>query len=306
MTMIEIEHVLCPVDFSEISQHAFDHAGAIARWYKARLTLLYVFPYLPVMDIPPLVLEDADRARLLDTMRRMAVHVSEVAIDVRVREAPYIHEGILAQLEAMPADLLVLGTHGRSGFQRLFLGSVTEKAIRKARCPTLVVPPRAPDVAPSAPVQFHRILCPVDFSESSLRALAHAVSMAEEADARLTLLHVIETPSVISPEPAALEIDLARIRESAVTETSRRLHELIPQQARTYCTVETAIVQGGAHREILRQAADQRSDLIVMGGHGRGAVDMLLFGSTTHHVIRGSACPVLIIRGAEAADAGTS
>jgi nucleotide-binding universal stress UspA family protein len=81
---------------------------------------------------------------------------------------------------------------------------------------------------------------------------------------------------------------------------------LIPQQARTYCTVETAIVQGGAHREILRQAADQRSDLIVMGGHGRGAVDVFLFGSTTHHVIRGSACPVLIIRGAEAADAGTS
>lgn len=304
--MIRIAHVLCPVDFSEISQHALDQAAAVARWYKSRLTLLYVFPDLPVMDLPPLVLEEADRARLMGKMREMAARVADVPLDVRVQQASYIHEGILAQLDATAADLLVIGTHGRSGFQRLFLGSVTEKVIRKARCPTLVVPPRAPDVGPSAPVQFQRILCPVDFSESSLRAFAHAVSMAREAGARLTLLHVIETPSVISPEPAALEIDLARIREAAVTETRRRLHELIPQEARTSCTVETAIVQGGAHREILRQAADQRSDLIVMGGHGRGAVDGLLFGSTTHHVIRGAACPVLIIRGTDAAAAGTS
>jgi nucleotide-binding universal stress UspA family protein len=305
--MIRIKNVLCPVDFSEISQHAFDHAAAVARWYGGRLTLLYVFPNLPVLDLPPLVLEAADRERLIDKMRRMAEHAPNVSIDVRVQQAAYIHDEILAQLDATDADLLVLGTHGRSGFQRLFLGSVTEKVIRKACCPALVVPPRAPDVAPTAPVQFLRILCPVDFSESSLRALAHAVNMTGEADAHLTILHVFETPSVISPEPAALEIDLARIREAAVIETRRRLHELIPQEARTRCTVETAIVQGGAHREILRRAAAQRSDLIVMGVHGRGAVDVLLFGSTTHHVIRGSSCPVLIVRGTEASvDSRTS
>ena len=114
----------------------------------------------------------------------------------------------------------------------------------------------------------------------------------------LRLLHVIEMPSIISPEPATIEIDFARIREAAVTEVRRRLHELIPEEARTFCTPETAVVRGGAHREILRQAADRRADLIVMGVHGRGAVDVLLFGSTTQHVIRASACPVLIVRGA--------
>jgi nucleotide-binding universal stress UspA family protein len=299
-TMIRIKSVLCPVDFSEISQHALDHAASIARWYDARLTMLYVFPNLPVLDLPPLVLEPADRERLIDRMRRMAVHVSDVPLDVRVQQAGFIHEEILAQLKATAADLLVLGTHGRSGFQRLFLGSVTEKVIRKACCPTLVVPPRAPDVSPTAPVRFRRILCPVDFSESSLRALAHAITMAEEADAHLVLLHVVEMPTVISPEPAALDIDLAGIREAAVTQTRQQLHDLIPDAARTYCTVETAVVQGSSHREILRQANQQGSDLIVMGVHGRGAVDMLLFGSTTHHVIRGSACPVLIVRGVEA------
>jgi nucleotide-binding universal stress UspA family protein len=296
--MIRITNVLCPVDFSEISQHALDHAAAIARWNGARLTMLYVFPNLPVLDLPPLVLEAADRERLIGKMRHMAGPVSDVSIDVRVQQAGYIHEEILAQLEATEADLLVLGTHGRSGFQRLFLGSVTEKVIRKARCPTLVVPPRAPDVAPTAAVQFHRILCPLDFSESSLRAVAYAVNLAEEADAHVTLMHVIEMPSVISPETAALEIDAARVREAAVTEVRRRLYELIPNEKRTGCAVETPIVEGRAHGEILRQAAEQRSDLIVMGVHGRGAVDVFLFGSTTHHVIRASACAVLIVRGA--------
>ena len=292
--MIRITQILCPVDFSEISRHAIDHAAAIARWYEARLTLLYVFANLPTMDLPPLVLEDADRERLMTDLRRMAAAVPrEVPVDFRVQEAEYVQAEILAQLGVTHADLLVLGTHGRSGFQRLFLGSVTEKVIRRATCPTIVVPPRAPDVPAGAPIQFRRILCAVDFSESSLEALAYAITMAEEADARLTLLHVVELPPVLVEEPA---LDLSRVREAAAANARRRLHELIPEQARTYCTVETAVVEGRAYREILRHTTERRSDLIVMGVHGRGATDLLVFGSTTHHVIRASTCPVLIVR----------
>ena len=292
--MIRITRILCPVDFSEISRHALDHAAAIARWYEARLTLLYVFANLPTMDLPPLVLEDADRERLMTDLRRMAAAVPrEVPVDFRVQEAEYVQAEILAQLGVTHADLLVLGTHGRSGFQRLFLGSVTEKVIRRATCPTIVVPPRAPDVPAGAPIQFRRILCAVDFSESSLEALAYAITMAEEADARLTLLHVVELPPVLVEEPA---LDLSRVREAAAANARRRLHEHIPEQARTYCTVETAVVEGRAYREILRHATERRSDLIVMGVHGRGATDLLVFGSTTHHVIRASTFPVLIVR----------
>jgi nucleotide-binding universal stress UspA family protein len=295
--MIRIAHVLCPVDFSEISQHALDHAAAIARWYEARLTVLYVFANLPTMDLPPLVLDDADRERLTSDLRRMAAGVPrDVPVDVRIQEAPYVHEEILAQLGATHADLLVIGTHGRSGFQRLFLGSVTEKVIRKATCPTLVVPPRAPDVPAASPIQFRRILCAVDFSESSLEALAYAINMAEEADAQLTALHVVEFPLVLVGEPAAPVPDLSRLREATAADARRKLHELIPEQARTYCTVDTAIVEGRAYREILAYANERQSDLIVIGVHGRGALDLLIFGSTTHHVIRASACPVLIVR----------
>ena len=295
--MIRIAHVLCPVDFSEISQHALDHAAAIARWYEARLTLLYVFANLPTMNLPPLVLEDADRERLLSDLRRMAAAVPrDVPVEFSIQEAGFVHEEILAQLGATHADLLVLGTHGRSGFQRLFLGSVTEKVIRKTTCPTLVVPPRAPDVPAGSPIQFRRILCAVDFSESSLDALAHAINMAEEANAQLTVLHVVEFPPMLNVEPTMPAVDLSRLREAAASDGRRKLEELIPEEARTYCTVDTAVVEGRAYREILRQATERQSDLIVMGVHGRGALDLLVFGSTTHHVIRASACPVLIVR----------
>jgi len=295
--MIALQHILCPIDFSDISQHALAHAVAIARWYEARLTVLYVFVNMPTMEAPPLVFDDADRERLMTQMRHFAAAVpSTVPIEFRIQEGGFAHDEIVAQIDAMHADMLVLGTHGRSGFQRLFLGSVTEKVIRKVACPTLIVPPRASEVAMDAPVQFHRILCPIDFSDSSLGALEYALNLAEESDARLTVLHVVELPHILSDEPAIINVDVSRIHEAAATEARRRLHDLIPAQARTYCTVDTAVVEGRAYREIVRQAAGGQSDLIVMGVHGRGALDLLVFGSTTHHVIRSATCPILIIR----------
>ena len=297
--MTRITHVLCPVDFSDISQHALDHAAAIAGWYEARLTVLYVFVTRPTMDLPPFTLEAGDRDRLMSDLRRFAAGVPPgVKVDVLLEEGAYVHEEILSQLASTRADLLVVGTHGRSGFQRLFLGSVTEKVIRRAAGPTLVVPPRAPAAAPGEPVQFRRIVCPVDFSESSLDALTYAIMLAEEADARLTLLHVVEMPRALTEEPMLLARDVARIRETEAAEARRRLHALVPEQARTYCTVETAVVEGRAHDEIIRQATEGHADLIVMGVHGRGVVDRLLFGSTAHHVIRAAACPVLVVRSA--------
>jgi nucleotide-binding universal stress UspA family protein len=294
---ISIERILCPIDFSDTSQHALAHAAAMARWYEARLTMLFVFANLPTIDAPALVLEESERARLLDRMRELATIVPPgVAVDCQVQDAGLVHDGILAQVAATKADMLVLGTHGRSGFQRMFLGSVAEKVIRLVKCPTLIVPPRAPNVAPDAPVRFNRILCPIDFSDSSLGALEYAISMAEEGDGQLTLLHVAEVSPALAQEPLVLKNELRRVSEAAVNHACRRLNELIPEEARSYCTVSTAVVEGRAYREILRRAEEMNADLIVMGVHGRGALDLLLFGSTTHHVLRASTCPVVIVR----------
>ena len=297
--MTRINRVVCPVDFSDTSRHALDQAAAIARWYEAGLTVVYVFVSLPTLDLPPLVLDDKDREGLMVQLRRFVAGVpSDVRLELRVEQAEYVHDEILRQIAAEDADLLVLGTHGRSGFHRLFLGSVTEKTIRRAPCPTLVVPPRAPVVSPDARIQFRRILCPVDFSNSSLGALEYAISLAEETDARLTLLHVIDLPPELRENALVADLDVNRIRASAEAEARRRLRRLIPEPVRTCCTVQTAVVEGGPYRQVLRQAEADGSDLIVIGVHGRGAVDLLLFGSTTHHVVRSAHCPVLIVRSA--------
>jgi nucleotide-binding universal stress UspA family protein len=292
--MIQITHILCPIDFSEFSQHALDQAVAVARWYEARLTVLHVFVNRPNMDLPPLPLGNPERDRLTKEVQEFAASVSpEVSLVMRLREGSSVHEEILAEATESHADLIVLGSHGRSGFEHLFLGSVTEKVMRKAPCPTLVVPRRAAGVAADGAGRPPRILCPVDFSESSLDTVAYALNMAEEVDARLTLLHVVEAPE-FREIPIFAERNLAEAQEAARAGAVRRLQELIPDEARTYCSVEAVVVEGTAYREILRQAAERHADLIVMGARGRRALDLLLFGSTTHHVIRAATCPVLV------------
>lgn len=294
--MIHIANILCPVDFSEFSQRALHHAEALAHWYGARLTILQVFVNRPAMDLPPVTMSDADRGQIMADMKRFAGHLRpEVPLDLRVREGTDIHREILSEAKAIPADLLVMGSHGRSGFERLLLGSVTERVIRQAPCPTMVVPRRAADAAPDEPVRFRRILCPVDFSEGSICALRYAMSLAEEADAKLMVLHVIEVPPEVTANPISGEFDVDRVRAAAEAQCRKRLQDLVPDSVPTYCTVETAVREGAAYREILKEAANYGTDLIVMGTQGRGAIDRLVFGSNTARVMRAAACPALIV-----------
>jgi nucleotide-binding universal stress UspA family protein len=302
--MTEIKRILCPVDFSEFSRHALDHAAAVAHWYEARLAVLHVVPNTPVMDVPPLELDDATRASVVDHLTRFTQGVPRrVQLDLRVEAAPDIHAEILAQAASMGADLLVLGSHGRSGVRRWWLGSVAEKLMRSAVCPVMVVPARAPDVPPDSPVRFGRIVCPVDFSDGSLLAFEHALRMAEESDAELTVLHVIEVPPELGEHAFPSDFDVDEIRAAAEAAVLRRLRALVPDEAKAYCTVLTAVREGAAFREILKVASEQHADLLVMGLQGRGAIDLLVFGSNTARVTRGAACPVLIVPSAPRAKA---
>jgi nucleotide-binding universal stress UspA family protein len=195
----------------------------------------------------------------------------------------------------MGADLLVIGTHGRSGFERLMLGSVTEKVLRKVRCPVLTVPPALePKMDP--PVRFKTILCPVDFSPPSVRAIEYGLSLAKEADARLVALHVSEWSIEDALAREAAHFTVSEYQQRAQGDAMERLEALIPAEARVWCTPELMVTSGRAYREILRVAAETDADVIVMGVQGRGAVDLTLFGSTTNHVIRTASCPVLTLR----------
>jgi nucleotide-binding universal stress UspA family protein len=160
----------------------------------------------------------------------------------------------------------------------------------------MVVPPRISGAAISHAVHFKHILCPVDFSSGSQRALDYAMSLAEEADGHLTVVHVLEIPPELNAPPSHDGINVDQVRAAAEAEALTRIRELIPESVHTYCTVETAVAEGRASRQILRLAAERNIELIVMGVQGRGALDLLTFGSNTQEVIRVSSCPVLTIR----------
>jgi nucleotide-binding universal stress UspA family protein len=306
--MTEIQRILCPIDFSDFSRRAFDHAVAIAKWYESSITLLHVCTVAPVVAyapgssvLPSAALTPDDRESLLAAMKRFAESEAgtNISIEFDLAEGSTARE-ILAKAESMPADLLVIGTHGRSGFEHLILGSVAEKVLRKAECPVLTVPRSVPDVVPAPPVLFKRIVCAIDFSDCSMHALNYAMSLAQEADAALTVVHVIEPPPDVPREVHENVLAGPRsLREYvALAEEDRRgrLKDAIPDAVRAYCTVDTVLATGKPYREILRVAGEQKADLLVVGIHGRGAVDRLLFGSTAQHLVRQATCPVLTLR----------
>ena len=304
--MIAIGRILCPVDLSDCSRHGFDHAAAIARWYGASITVLHVFEMLPVAAYatrtgsPGAGPTAPECPEALVELERMAATEIHDGLSVAIRTAEgHVHTEVLRAAMEMKADLLVIGTHGRSGFQRLILGSVAEKVLRQAPCPVLSVPPRAAG-APSG-VAYKRILCPIDFSDSSLAALTYATSLAEEANARLTVLHVVEYgmhewPDIYEAFMSNQQLSILDFRTRCRESSRERLELAVPAEARTWCTVESVLSEGKPYREIIRAAAEHECDLIVMGVRGRNALDRALLGSTTQQVVRLATAPVLAIR----------
>jgi nucleotide-binding universal stress UspA family protein len=295
--MREIRRILCPVDLSDVSRHAIDHAVLMARWYGAKIIAIHVattsvtpaaaFAVAGAAYVPVLTCDDIEdlREQVIGRFR------ADKSLDVDVLiETGQPAACILERAAALQADLLVVGTHGVGGFEHLALGSVTEKVLRKAACPVMTVPPR---VHTTSKLPFKRLLCPVDFSGSSLAALDFAFSLAQEADAELTIVHVVDTgDEPLTTRPASVP----EYRRELELELSEKLSTLVPEAVRNWCLPSTRIAHGKPYREILGIATEDRADLIVMGVHGRNALDLMLFGSTTNQVVRRATCPVLTLR----------
>jgi len=195
---------------------------------------------------------------------------------------------------AWPADLVVIGTHGFSGFDRLLLGSVAERVMHRAPCPVLTVPPAAHAVSP-APIAIQRILCPVDFAPSSHVAVGFALDLARQVGGAVTLLHVVEWPDNGEPRTDA-HFNLPEYLLQLMADARDRLQTLAPRREGGQ-SVAHVVVPGRPKSQILAHAADEGADLIVMGAQGREGIGLALLGSTTERVVRDAACPVLTVRG---------
>ena len=301
--MTAFKRILCPVDFSEFSRHALDEAIAIAHLYDGCVTALHVFPIAisadPFGGLPefqPFTLTDRHRAHILRQLSDFAVSEGAEArrITVALREGTDIHAEILEAADRMNPDLIVMGTHGRSGFQHVMLGSVAEKVLHKARYPVLTVPRRAPDVVPRGPVPFARILCAIDFSECSLAALRHAISLAADTGARVDVLSVVQLIPMYETM-TGVPLYYPGMLGDLKADIWKRLNSVVAEAA-PEIPVERIVTVGSPHREIVRVASERNAELVLLGAYSHGPLDHMFFGSTTNHVVHQARCPVLTVR----------
>jgi nucleotide-binding universal stress UspA family protein len=295
--MLEVKLILCPIDFSEFSARAYRYALSLAEHYRAKLVAQHV------VDLSRYPYADYVAARGdYQAFSRALCEGGEEQLQEFVKDHP--RDGIQPELDvgmgtpadlilsfsqAHKADLIVMGTHGRRGFDRLVLGSVTDRVMRKSPCPVLTIcKPTLEDSAAAGNERHHdhrlnRILFCTDFSENSMAVLKYAISATAEYDADLILMHVLEEV----PTPA-------NTAEAIATATAQ-LDKLIPSEERKSLKIKTAVRIGKPYRQVIELAVEAKIDLIAMGVRGRGALDRAVFGSTTYRVIQLGPCPVLAV-----------
>jgi nucleotide-binding universal stress UspA family protein len=292
-------NILYATDLSEQSNLALPHGVAIAKRYGAKLTVCHVMDVAPTavqeglfaaVPVPLDAIEEA-RARAEVEIRSL-LRGSSTSWEVRILEGRAAVE--IPRLAAeIDADLVIVPTHGRSGWKRALLGSVTDQLVHGLEAPLLTVPPAVPlkidDFAPN------KIVLGCDFSPDSMQAVAHASAIAQEYQAELHLVHVLEPSIYRMLEKNVTELVL-RLEEAVRESVGHRLRELLPEEAYDWSRVVTAVLSGTAHAEILRYAKDVGADLIVVGARGHRNLHEFLVGSTTDRILRQAPCPVLTLR----------
>jgi len=287
---VTIKSIFCPTDMSPESDEALRYAIALARAYEARLFICHC--------VDSSLLNDESRAR--DTHQRIEALVGN---HTRLAPSPALEwESVLVEGEPAEVitreaakrevDLIVMRTRHRP-YAAALLGSTAEAVCRTAHCPVLVTPSREWAGFPTGEVSLNRLLVAYDFSEDSELALAWGLSLAQEYQAELHLIHALPPGA----EPERPECDW---RESAgdhkFQRAARLLQLAVPAEALLWCEVKPAVKEGKPYREVLAYAGEQQVDLICMGVRGAGFGLRALFGSNTDRVLRQAPCPVLVAR----------
>lgn len=295
--MLTIDRVLFPTDFSEGSKRAFPQAAYLADWHDAELHILNVtgrheHSYTDDKENFPLEIET-----LNDWLRRPSKSVSGSnwpdldplpIVQTQIESAAPAEE-IVGYAEEKEIDLIVMGTHGRRGIDRMIFGSVTEEVVRTAPCPAFTVRADA-DVAPGQAVR--RILAPIDFSDASDAAIHHAREIALTYGAEIHLLHVVEQPLY----PSTYGMDTVSFPTQEVVE---RVETQLANTARDeigYEHIRVEATVGHPATSIVDYVEENDVDLVVIATHGRTGLDRMLIGSVAEHVLRRSPSPVFVVK----------
>jgi nucleotide-binding universal stress UspA family protein len=287
---ISLRNILFATDFSSVSSAALNHALSIARRYDSRLYVAHVIRPEAYQLVPP----EAVASVTEHAQRYAEQQMAQLLVSGRLRDIPHqvlLEHGDLWSvlshtIEKHEIDLIVVGTHGRTGVRKLLLGSAAEQIFRLAPCPVLTVGPKAPAEIPEE-ADLRGILYATDFTPHSDRATAYAFSLAQEHQAHLNLLHVIQGAADVSA-PA-----MAKLTEFFL----RQLQQLMPDEAEMWCEPEFLLEFGTPADEILKAAAQRHADLIVLGVRRSATFAGHLPPATAYKVVCQAPCPVLTIRG---------
>jgi nucleotide-binding universal stress UspA family protein len=292
--MLPFKKIVCPIDFSDMSYEALQSAERLARHDEAELLLVHIITF-PAPNDKGFTTEaeafafarEAAEEKLQHIIATRLNHLKTTRIIIR-SGSPAGHFIIdLAREEG--ADLIVIGTHGLTGWRRLVLGSVTEEVMRLAQCPILTVRSCRSESATDQPYQ--KILSPIDFSAPSLVALGKAGELAAGWDAALSVLHVMEPMA-----PAVPVVGLAEKRETeAAQKLSMVIEKHLPEPLWEAAESRRLLRSGRPGEEIVRVAEDDAFDLIVIATQGRTGWRHLFFGSVAGEVVRIAPCPVLVV-----------
>ena len=297
-----VERILLPTDFSGFSTQALRRALVLARRFNARLKVVHVIQgFYPVGDAMLAAAPPAEGRKMAESdAHAFMAEARDAGIDyeLEIREGNPWRE-ILAAAAEMPADLVVMGTHGRSGPERFLLGSVAEKLSHRLPCPVMTVG-QEEGRAWEAANPVGRVLCATDFSENSERAFRFSLALAASLGAKVTLLHAIEhMPDLGAARYRMVVPDVEPLLKEIERAASERLGKAVDSSRNEFpgADVTARLGAGRAYQEIVRVAEDERADLIVVGAQGHGMLEHLLSGSNAQQVIRRATCAVLTVRG---------
>jgi nucleotide-binding universal stress UspA family protein len=290
LTRIELKNVLFATDFSWAANAAIPYVNQIAVHFGSHVTAVHIRPpIVNPMTYPtswPVYIEAAEA----ENKKHRAELYAQIPGDTEVIiEEGDVRANLPALIEKKKVDLLVMGTHGRTGMPKFVLGSVAEEIFRKVSCPVLTVGPNSISAAVK-PGEFREILFATDFTPGSMAAFPYALSLAQEFQAELTLLHVI-------PEPKVGELLAA---SDVQTAAENRLRKLIPEGANSWCRVNIVVERGEIGEKVLDAAKSRKADVIVLGVSAEKGVP----GASTHlpiavahSIVAHAICPVLTVRG---------
>lgn len=298
---VAVKNVLFAADFSATSQAALPYATAICRHFGSTLHTAHVISEAGLLmmtggvDYAGLgtIYEDA-HTEAKERIEQMLTPFEEIPHRNHVRHGQ-VWSNLASIIKENDIDLIVVGTHGRTGLGKLLLGSVAEDILRHAPCPVLTVGPRicgraklpefhgkGKELAP-VELDLRHILYATNLTCDSLEVAPVAIALAQEFEARLTLLHVIENYSNLTTRPGPIE------------DGSRKLQSLVPKGAVLAYPPEIAMEFGSAWQRIVNTAVEREADLIVLGAHPVAGTAHLP-GSTVHQVVAHATCPVLTVR----------